>query len=103
MNSQTRDSNTNLPPVDPLGTKVKLWKFNRLDEEYTLTQREIIDGFLDSEYATRRHWTLDRRLRAYIAFDLESVLDWESDEGLKEYQILLTFAVSAYREHRDIE
>lgn len=54
---------------------MKLWKDNRIDQEWELVEEEIADRFLASKWADAEAWPwpLDRRLRAFMT---------EKDDGL---------------------
>lgn len=59
---------------------MKLWKNNRLDSEYEMSEEDIARGFLASSYA-EIPWPLDRKLRLFMASKdgLSSV--WVDDDA----------------------
>jgi len=69
---------------------MKLWRENRLDQEWELSEDEILARFIKSEHFNyyQKGWTLDRALRAFItALESEGGLNSVFEED--EYNILL--------------
>ena len=47
---------------------MKLWKDNKIDEEFNLSNPQIAEGFLKSKWCRQpEHWPLERRLLVFIA------------------------------------
>lgn len=66
---------------------MKLWKNNRLDQEWELPDSEIISRFAASEWSTIEGWTADRQLRAFLTSAQYDGLSSVFDED--EYAVLI--------------
>jgi hypothetical protein len=79
--------------------KMKLWKNNRIDQEYELENKVIIGQFVGSKYYQNvlLGMNLDRCLRGFICSDdgLKSVFE----EG--DYDILLKELLEVLRKRKD--
>jgi len=66
---------------------VKLWKDNRIDGEWELSEQEVADRFLASRWAQEswaQGWPLDRALRAFLTAGPEDeglASVWDEGEG----------------------
>lgn len=45
---------------------MKLWKNNRIDQEWELDDNDIVSRFEASEWSTIEEWPTERRLRAFL-------------------------------------
>ena len=61
---------------------MKLWKENRIDKEWELSNKEIADRFLRSKYSLRPFHT-ERALVDFITAKdgLNSIWDWDKTKG----------------------
>ena len=75
---------------------MKLWKENKLNKEYEMSDEEIYSLFLDSrfyqDYLNDRYWRLDEAIRCFISFSdgLNSAFETNS----KDFDELMKFAYS---------
>lgn len=63
---------------------MKFWKDNRLDQEYTVDNRDIITKFLKSKWHTDWEkgelcWPVERRLAAFLSEEYRSTWDFIED------------------------
>ncbi len=61
---------------------MKLWKENKINQEWKLSNKEIAKQFLKSKYARSEHFTATDLVLFISSNDgLNSVWDWERNKG----------------------
>lgn len=69
---------------------MRLWKGNKIDAEWVMSNDDIAAGFLKSKWAQNFElgWPLDRALRAYITDGEPTGLDSVFEDGDLDYDVV---------------
>lgn len=64
-----------IPPMQTDDIRLRLWRENRVDQEYTISASELLDGFAKSPFADPNYWWggLTARLVGYITAPLNGL------------------------------